>query len=119
MPTRIAITVKSRDGLTSLLDPVFGRATAFLVVDLETRKIESELENSFTSTSQGAGTGAAALMKEKKVEAVISGRFGPKAYQALTHLGIEMWNAKDGMTVKDALDLFERGELEQMKVRKY
>ena len=66
MSSHIAITVKKRDGLHSPLDPVFGRAMAFLIINLETRQIETETENSSVGNSEGAGTGAAALMSLKK-----------------------------------------------------
>jgi predicted Fe-Mo cluster-binding NifX family protein len=114
MPSRVAITSKSRFRPDSLLDPVFGRAAMFLIIDQGTRKIEAELENPFAAMSLGSGTSAAALMKEHEVDAVITGRFGTKACHALSLLGIEMWNAPDGITVEDAFDRFERGELTRM-----
>jgi len=119
MSTKIAITSKRPDGLESPLDPVFGRAAAFVVVDAETGAVLESIENAFAAESQGAGTGVASLMKGMNVLAVISGRFGPKAYQALSALDIEMWNAPEGITVGEALQRFFRKELPKMEIKRY
>ncbi len=119
MTTRIAITSKSCDGLDAPMDPVFGRAVAFVIVDRDTGRVEEELENSLAAESQGAGTGVAAFMKDKNVVAVISGRFGPKAFQAMTAFDIEMWTAPEGLSVGEAFTRFSRNELPKMEIKRY
>lgn len=119
MTTRIAITSKRLDGLDAPLDPVFGRAAAFVIVESDTGIVLEQIENALAAESQGAGTGVAAFMAGKNVGAVISGRFGPKAYQALSALGIEMWNAPEGITVGEALRRFYRNELQEMEIKRY
>ncbi|MCP4600453.1 MAG: dinitrogenase iron-molybdenum cofactor biosynthesis protein [Proteobacteria bacterium] len=116
---RVAISVKSMDGLDSQIDPRFGRAYAFLIVELTSGKIATQFFNSAASAAHGAGTAATVAMKNNDVDAVISGRFGPKAYEALSLLGIEMWLAPDNTTVREALDMFSLGTLEQMKLKVY
>ncbi len=119
MGKRIAISVQRHWGLESELDSRFGRAPAFVIVDLATKQVLAELDNGFANDPQGAGTGAAAQMSGAKVDSVISGRFGPKAYEALNRLGIEMWLAPEGITAKEVLNQFESGTLSQMTLKVY
>jgi predicted Fe-Mo cluster-binding NifX family protein len=113
MSQRVAITVQSRNGLQSSLDPRFGRAPAFLIVDLDSRDIAAELDNESADLSHGAGTGSAAMMSHHDVKIVISGRFGPKAEQALSQLGIEMRIAPANLTAEQALDMLAAGTLQR------
>jgi predicted Fe-Mo cluster-binding NifX family protein len=113
MSQRVAITVQSRHGLQSSLDPRFGRAPAFLIVDLDSRDIAAELDNESVDLSHGAGTGSAAMMSHYDVKIVISGRFGPKAEQALSQLGIEMRIAPADLTAAQALDMLAAGTLQR------
>jgi predicted Fe-Mo cluster-binding NifX family protein len=119
MSRRIAISVKSMDGLDSLMDPKFGRAHAFLIVGLENKEIIAQFFNNAASAATGAGTAASVAMNTNDVDVVISGRFGPKAYQSLEAFGVEMWIAPEGITAMDALEQFAAGRLKQMKIKVY
>ncbi|MDJ0764013.1 MAG: NifB/NifX family molybdenum-iron cluster-binding protein [Myxococcota bacterium] len=119
MSKRVALSIKSMDGLDSLLDPRFGRAYAFLILDLETREVFAQFFNSAASAALGAGTAAAVAMQSNDVDAVISGRFGPKAVQALMANDIEMWTAPVDITAREAVERFATGSLEQMAVKVY
>jgi predicted Fe-Mo cluster-binding NifX family protein len=112
---RIAISVTHEgEGMDTLMDGRFGRAEAFLVVDRESGEVVETIENTSVGASHGAGTAAANTMKSGGVEAVISGRFGPKAFDALRALGIETWVAPPGITVGQALRMLAEGDLERM-----
>ena len=50
---RVAITVESKNGLQSSLDPRFGRARAFLIVDPDSREIIAELDNDSENIAHG------------------------------------------------------------------
>ncbi len=115
----VAITLERAGDLDTPIDPRFGRAGVFLIVDAETREIVSTIENESVEAAHGAGTGAAATMSGANVDAVIAGRFGPKAYEALSRLGIQMWNAPQGLTAGQALDKMVAGQLTQMQIVKY
>ena len=108
---RVALTVESKNGLQSLLDPRFGRARAFLIVDPDGREIVAELDNESADLAQGAGTGAAATMSSHGVGTVISGGFGPQAEQALRELGIEMRVAPADLSAEKALEMLDAGTL--------
>ena len=115
----IALTVQRAGDLDTPIDPRFGRAVAFLIVDVETKEVVSTIENTSVEAAHGAGTGSAATMSGANVDAVISGRFGPKAYEALSRLGIQMWTAPEDLTAREALDKMVAGELTQMQIVKY
>ncbi len=113
---RIAISVtRNGEGMQALMDDRFGRAEAFLVVDRESGKAIETIDNTSVNASHGAGTAAANTMKSGGVEAVISGRFGPKAFDALRALGIETWVAPSGITAGEALRMLDDAGLEQMQ----
>jgi predicted Fe-Mo cluster-binding NifX family protein len=102
---RVAITVVDDSGLDAAMDPRFGRAPFFLIVDADTGELEAVVANPAAQAGHGAGTGAAALMSENRVRAVISGRFGPKASDGLRGLGITALIAPEGLTARQALQL--------------
>ena len=112
---RIAISVtRQGEGMDALMDGRFGRAEAFLVVEREGGEVVETIDNASVGASHGAGTAAANTMKLAGVEAVISGRFGPKAFDALRALGIETWVAPSGITAGEALRMLDDGGLERM-----
>jgi predicted Fe-Mo cluster-binding NifX family protein len=109
---RIAISIVREDkGLDDLMDERFGRAEAFLVVDGTTGEAVETIDNALVGAPHGAGTGAASLLKSAGVSKVISGRFGPKASDALHAHGIEAWIAPPRITAGEALRLLEDGGL--------
>ena len=112
---RIAISIVRNDkGLSDLMDDRFGRAEAFLVVDGITGEAIETIDNASVNASHGAGTGAANMLKSAGVGVVVSGRFGPKAFDALQALGIQAWVAPPGITAGEAVRLLQDGALEQM-----
>ena len=115
----IAVTVRKAQGIEAELDPRFGRAHTFLIVDSSSNEVLHEVVNDAVNAAHGAGTGAASTMAKHSVNAVISGRFGPKAYQALEALGIEMWLAPEGIKAGEALARLASGELEKMEMTRY
>ena len=119
MAPRVVVTVKRTGGLDAEIDPRFGRAFAFLVVDVESGAVVSEIVNDAANAAHGAGTGAAAIMSDHGVTAVISGRFGPKACQALEALNIEMWTAPEGISATEALALLAKGGLPKMEIKRF
>ena len=114
MSKKVAITVQSKNDLKSTIDPRFGRARVFLIVDVVSQEIVSELDNTHLAAAHGAGTGAAAVMNANRVDLVISGRFGPKAFQSLDALGIEMWAAPEGIDAEEALVRYRAGRLQRV-----
>jgi predicted Fe-Mo cluster-binding NifX family protein len=109
---RIAISIVRDDkGLNDRMDERFGRAEAFLVIDASTGEAVETIDNTLVGAPHGAGTGAANMLKSAGVGKVISGRFGPKACDALRAHGIEAWIAPPRITAGEALRLLEGGGL--------
>lgn len=113
MTPRTLISATDKDGgLDQKMDPRFGRAAGFLVIDGD--KLEW-IDNGARNAGHGAGVAAVALARDQNVEAVISGEFGPKANEGLMSLGVERFVAPEGITIRDALAQMERGELREME----
>lgn len=118
--SKVVITIGPRgEGLAAPMDERFGRAERFLIVDANSREVLQTVANAAIHAAHGAGTGAAALARQMEVGAVISGRFGPKAIEALDALGIQAWIAPPGLTAEQALERLCGGRLERMEMKVY
>ena len=100
--------------LDSPFDSRFGRAAFFCIVDTETDQC-NVFDNPAISASVGAGVQAAQFVAEKGAQAVISGAFGPNAYDTLAASEIKMFLApvNEVYTGQKIVDLFREGKLEQ------
>ncbi|MCK4932757.1 MAG: NifB/NifX family molybdenum-iron cluster-binding protein, partial [Candidatus Aminicenantes bacterium] len=98
--SKIFVTAQGKD-LEADIDPRFGRAEYFLVVDPETMDFEV-LENPNKNAVQGGGIQSAQLAAEKNASVVITGQCGPNAERVLNSSGIQMITGAHGKA-KDAL----------------
>jgi len=95
--------------LDDQVDPRFGRAAGFVVVDLENMNTQY-IDNGQTQVlAQGAGIEAAGLLAGAGVSCVLTGYVGPKAYRALSAGKISVIQNLDGMTVRQAVERFRSG----------
>jgi predicted Fe-Mo cluster-binding NifX family protein len=97
--------------LESAVDPRFGRGAYFLVVDPETLQWQAAT-NPAISAPGGAGVKAAQFVVDHQCKAVISGDFGPNAYQALKAAGVQMYLFGTSRTVLEVLECYKMGKLE-------
>ena len=97
--------------LDDYVDPRFGRAGGFVVVELPDMKVEYIDNGASQTMAMGAGIETAERMARAGVEVVISGYVGPKAFDALTAAGIRICQDVEGVTVREAVERFTRGEL--------
>jgi len=106
------LAVTSQGGsLQSPLDPRFGRAKYFLLLDTETGAI-SVVDNSVNlNAPQGAGIQAAKRVVDLGADALITGHVGPKAFSTLQAGGIRIYTSASG-SVADAIEQFKAGKLE-------
>lgn len=107
---KIAITCQGTD-LDSPVDPRFGRAANFLIVDTDTEAFQAVPNTQNLNAAQGAGIQSAQAVAAQDVEAVATGHVGPKAFRALAAAGITIYLGAEG-TVRDALDAVKNGRLE-------
>ncbi len=94
------------------MDTRFGRAAGFVIVDLETMS-SRYIENGQSQVmAQGAGIQAAQLIARAGAEWVLTGYVGPKAFQALSAVGIKIVQDLRDLTVGEAVERFRSGTLE-------
>lgn len=104
--------IVTADGGTwdAAVDPRFGRAKQFVVVDVEQRTLVAHDNAQNLNAAQGAGIQAAQNAAALGAEAVISGHCGPKAFRVLRAAGLRVYTTQ-AATVKEAVDLFAEGKL--------
>jgi predicted Fe-Mo cluster-binding NifX family protein len=107
---RIAITSAGRE-LDSDLDPRFGRAEYFILVDPATMAFEVVENAQNINLPQGAGIQAGKTIVEHDVDVLITGHCGPKAFKVLQSAGVKIMTGASGK-VADAIAQFNNGELE-------
>ncbi len=107
---KIAVSSQGVDS-TSKVDPRFGRAACFLVFDTEDESIEVVNNDQNVNASHGAGIQAAEKVTSRNVDIVVSGDFGPKAFEALQAAGVKAAIWADG-TVSEAIELARNNQLE-------
>jgi len=98
----------------SQVDPRFGRAAKFVLVDTETREVSAVDNDQGVNVPQGAGVQAADTVSRIGAELVITGHCGPKAFRALEAAGIQVVVGAEG-TVTEAIDRYAAGELQPAK----
>ena len=113
---KIAVSA-SADNMDAMVDPRFGRCAYFIVVDADKSGIKSHevVENTGVQAARGAGITAAQIVANKGVEAVITGNIGPNAFGVLSQTGIKIYTGIGGISVKDAVEKYLAGELEETK----
>lgn len=108
------IVVTSLDGtMEGMVDERFGRCKKLVVYDPQSNTIEVLDNEANTGLAQGAGIQTAQNVVNAGAHAVISGDFGPKAFQALRSAGVQVYSTTN-MTVKEALSRFEEGKLAKL-----
>ena len=76
--------------LDDALDPRFGRAAGFIVVDPQTLEFQYVDNGASQARAQGAGIQAAEVIARIGVKALLTGYVGPKAFTALQSVGIKV-----------------------------
>jgi predicted Fe-Mo cluster-binding NifX family protein len=107
---KIAISSSGKT-LDSAVDPRFGRAEYFIIVDSETMDFEVVENSQNLNLPQGAGIQAGKTIADNNVAALITGHCGPKAFKVLQSAGIKIMTGASGK-VADAIAQFKSGELE-------
>lgn len=95
------------------IDPRFGRCAYLLVVDTDTLDVEGQ-PNPGVDAAGGAGVQAAQFVSAQGAKAVISGDFGPNAFNALKAAGVAMYLYDDCHTARQAVGRFKTGGLPQV-----
>jgi len=107
------ILTASCPSIDSNVDARFGRGAYLIVVDPDTLEWQAH-PNPGVGASGGAGTLAAQFIANQHASSVISGDFGPNAYNALEATGVAMYLYGSSRTVNEALEHFKAGQLERV-----
>ncbi|MHA1785558.1 MAG: NifB/NifX family molybdenum-iron cluster-binding protein [Candidatus Helarchaeota archaeon] len=111
----IAISTSSSEGLDAQVDGRFGRCPYFTFVEVENNNLRllEVIPNAAMNAMGGAGMQAAQLVGNKNANVVITGNLGPNAYTALSTLGMKMITGALGITVREAVEKYLRGDLKE------
>jgi len=108
---RIAVSSEG-PSLDDRVDPRFGRAAGFVIVDLDSMESRYIDNGQSQVMAQGAGIQAAELIAQAGVSCLLTGYVGPKAFQALAAAGIKIGSNLEGLTVRQAVERFKSGRVE-------
>ncbi len=106
---KIAITATEKD-IDSMMDPRFGRAPYFLIVDTDTMEYKVVENKQNINLPQGAGIQAGRTVMDEGAKALITGNCGPKAFTVLESAGIKVFLAPKGK-ISHIIEKFKNGEL--------
>lgn len=107
---KIAVSSQGQT-LDDAVDPRFGRAPFFQIVDPDTLNSET-LPNPNIELGGGAGIQSAQLMAERGVTVILTGNCGPNAFRTFGAAGIQVITGVSG-TVRDAVNAYKAGTLTQ------
>lgn len=104
---KVAISA-SEPGMSANVDPRFGRARCFVVVDMQTGVADTHDNAINQSAAHGAGIQAAKTVVDAGAQAMITGNVGPKALAALRAAGVDVYQVAGG-SVQQAVEQFKQG----------
>ena len=107
---KIAIT-STGNTLDSQVDPRFGRAAYFIIVDTETMDFHP-IENESAAAAGGAGISSAKAITDAGAQAILTGNCGPNAQRTLSAAAVKLYTGITG-TVQEAIELFKSGKLSE------
>lgn len=106
---KVAISIEGPT-LQDSLDPRFGRAAGFLIVDVDTLETNYVDNGSAQSMAQGAGIQATENIVNAGAKVLLTGVVGPKAFQALSAAGVQVCQNLSGLTGAEALVRYKSGQ---------
>ena len=110
---KVAISAQSND-IDSLVDPRFGRAAWFIIVDSESLEWTAVDNRKNAEASGGAGVQAGTIVADQGVHSVITGNVGPNAHKVLAAAGVDIYQAGNGVTVRDAVASLATNDLSRV-----
>lgn len=108
--TKVAVTSEGPN-LTDRVDPRFGRAGGFVVVDTETMEHHYVDNGASQAMAHGAGIQAAERIANAGAKVLLTGFVGPKAFQALNAAGVQICQDLSGISVQEAVEHYKTGQV--------
>lgn len=106
----VVISAQGND-IDSLVDPRFGRCRFLISVDTETGEWRSYDNQANAEATGGAGVQAGSLLASLGAHALVTGHVGPNAHKVLDAAHVLLYQAGNGVTVRDAVADLEGGRL--------
>lgn len=107
---KVAVTAEG-PGLDAQVDPRFGRAAGFAIVDLATMETAWIDNGSSQAMAHGAGIQAAENVAAAGAGVLLTGYVGPKAFTALQAAGIKIGQDLSGLSVREAVEKYKAGQV--------
>ncbi len=101
---RVAVTAESPTP-EGAVDPHLGRTRYLLIYDTKDRSWAVLDNQPNTDALDGAGVGLAEMLARNQVDVVLTGSYGPKAFQVLSAASIRVRDGATG-TIAEAVDKF-------------
>ena len=108
----VAIPTPGKD-LSSRVDSRFGRAVGFIIYNTGDASWKHKKNILDDLAHEGAGEQAANNLLKEKVDALVSGHCGPKAFEIFSSSGVKVYSKVSG-PISQALERLEAGELEEL-----
>jgi predicted Fe-Mo cluster-binding NifX family protein/predicted DNA-binding protein (UPF0251 family) len=105
---KVAVSVQGKS-LDDPVDPRFGRAAGFLVVDVASMESKFVPNGPSSEMASGAGIQAAQRIADSGAKILLTGKIGPKAQRALNAAGIRTVEDLDGLTAREAVRRLTEG----------
>ncbi len=112
---RIAVPTNG-GGINDTVAPVFGRAAAFFIADVDEKgniTNQKVIQNSAAMAGGGAGPMAVQTLINEGVEAIIAPQVGPNAFGAIQAAGIKLYQVAPGTPVGEAIKAVTSGSVGQ------
>ncbi|WP_434297128.1 NifB/NifX family molybdenum-iron cluster-binding protein [Clostridium sporogenes] len=110
---KIAISSTGKT-MENLLDMRFGRCEYFQIHDTESKEVKI-LENEGRNASGGAGIVASNQLVDEKVDVIITGNFGPNAFEIIEKAGVKAYKC-ESISITSVIEKYNKGELEQISM---
>lgn len=104
--TKIAISSVGND-LNAKVDPRFGRANNFIIVNSDTMEFEHVDNSKVNEMGSGAGIQTAEMIVNAGVDVVLTGSVGPKALAVLEAGNVKFFDGYADMTVAEAIEKYK------------
>jgi predicted Fe-Mo cluster-binding NifX family protein len=104
----IAISAATKS-LDATVEQLFGRSRFFILADPDTMEWEALDNMPSLSAQEMIGPATARNLMRQRVDTVITGKCGPKAFEELTSAGVKVILDTKG-TVREALERLKRGD---------
>ncbi|AUM96039.1 TPA: NifB/NifX family molybdenum-iron cluster-binding protein [Clostridium botulinum] len=110
---KIAISSTGKT-MENLLDIRFGRCEYFQIHDTESKEVKI-LENEGQNASGGAGIVASNQLVDEKIDVIITGNFGPNAFEIIEKAGVKAYKC-ESISITSVIEKYNKGELEQISM---